>query len=124
KDNSSSPTTCCRNLANASEVNGKIAMIDRGGCDFSQKAFRAQTAGAIAVIVCNIVGVDGGNGEEIVRMGAASFADQVVIPSVFLKKSDCDKIRVSITEGNTVTMTFQQRERTGPEYLDGSFDNG
>ncbi|MFZ1703979.1 MAG: M36 family metallopeptidase [Saprospiraceae bacterium] len=124
RDNSSTPTTCCRALVNASEVSGKIVLLDRGGCDFSQKVYRAQTAGAVAVIVCNIVGVNGGNGEELIGMSGASFADLVTIPSVFFKKSDCDRIRVSLSEGNNVTMTFQVRERQGAEFLDGSLDNG
>jgi uncharacterized repeat protein (TIGR01451 family) len=124
RDNSSNPTACCNNLVNAAEVAGKIVMVDRGGCDFSRKVYRAQTAGAIAVIVCNVVGVSGGNGEEVLGMSGASFSDLVTIPSVFFKKSDCDKIRVSLSEGNVVTMTFQVREREGAEFLDGSLDNG
>ena len=39
-------------------------MLDRGICPFSDKVRRAQDKGAIAVIICNIVGA-GGDGEEI-----------------------------------------------------------
>jgi extracellular elastinolytic metalloproteinase len=124
KDNSATPTTCCRPLVNGSETNGKVVLVDRGGCDFSKKVYRAQNAGAIAVIVCNVVGVNGGNGEEILGMSGGDNADDVTIPSIFLKKSDCDKIRVSLNEGNTITMTFQIRERVGAEFIDGSLDNG
>ena len=46
------------------DVNGKIALIDRGVCDFSSKAFNAQQAGAIMAIVCNIAGVEGGTAKK------------------------------------------------------------
>lgn len=124
KDNTSTPTTCCNNLTNSAEANGKIVLVDRGICNFSRKVYRAQTAGAVAVIICNVAGISGGNGEELINMASGDFGDQVTIPSIFMKKSDCDRIRVSLGEGNAVTMTLQNRERTGPEYLDGAFDNG
>lgn len=124
KDGSSNPTALCDNAINPGEIKGKIAMVDRGLCDFSKKVFNAQQAGAIAVIVCNIAGVNGGNGEELLTMGAAANAGSVTIPSVFLKKSDCEKIRIVLVAGGNVTMTFQQRERQGAAYIDGSLDNG
>lgn len=124
KDGSTNPAQGCNNALNGNELKGKIALIDRGLCDFSKKVFNAQQAGAIGAIVCNIAGVNGGNGEELLTMGAAANAGSVTIPSVFMKKSDCDRIRVVLTAGGNVTMTFQQRERQGAAYLDGSLDNG
>ena len=38
---------------------GKIALIKRGVCEFGEKAFRAQNAQAIAVVVYNNVAADG-----------------------------------------------------------------
>lgn len=124
RDNSTSPAQGCNTLVNPSELAGKIVMVDRGICNFSQKVFRGQTAGALAVIICNVAGISGGNGDEIINMAGGDFGDQVTIPSIFMKKSDCDRIRVSIAEGNPVVMTLQVRERTGAAYLDGSLDNG
>jgi len=124
RDGSLNPTAGCNNIVNGSELNGKVAIIDRGLCDFSKKVFNAQQAGAIAAIVCNIVGVNGGNGEEIAGMAAGLNAGSVTIPSIFMKKSECDKIRVVLATGGEVSMTFQTRERQGAEYLDGSLDNG
>ena len=124
KDNSASPTTGCGTIVNGSDINGKVALVDRGLCDFSKKVYNAQQSGAIAVIICNIVGVNGGNGEEIIGMAGGQNAGQVTIPSIFMKKSDCDKIRLVLTGGTNVTMTFKARERVGAEYLDGSLDNG
>ncbi|NJL74346.1 MAG: hypothetical protein HC892_04155 [Saprospiraceae bacterium] len=41
----------CSGLVN--DLNGKIALIDRGNCFFVDKALNAQTAGAVAVMICN-----------------------------------------------------------------------
>ncbi|MBK9642789.1 MAG: hypothetical protein IPO72_16310 [Saprospiraceae bacterium] len=35
-----------------SKLDGKIVLIERGLCDFSEKTFYAQKAGAKAVIIC------------------------------------------------------------------------
>jgi uncharacterized repeat protein (TIGR01451 family) len=118
------PTACCNAISNSAEIEGKIAIIDRGGCDFSKKVYNAQVAKAVAVIICNIPGVNGGSGEDLVRMSGGQNATDVKIPSIFLKKSDCDEIRLIISSGGEVTMTFQERERQGAEYFDGSLDNG
>lgn len=124
RNGSSNPTSGCSIATNSNEVQGKIGLVDRGICDFSQKVYLAQQAGAIAVIVCNLSGINGGNGEELIDMGAAQNAGLVTIPSVFFKKSDCDKIRVVLAIGGSVTLTLQERERQGAAYLDGSLDNG
>lgn len=116
--------TGCTPIINGNEVAGKIAIIDRGSCDFSNKVYNAQQAGAIAAIICNIPGIDGGNGEEIVGMAAGLNSEKVLIPSIFAKKSDCDKIRVELSKGINVVMTFQERGNNGPNYFDGSLDNG
>lgn len=124
RDGSNNPTAACNTVINGSEINGKIAIVNRGICDFSNKVFRAQQAGAIAVIVCNIAGVNGGTGEELLGMAGGLNAASVTVPSIFMKKSDCDKIRLVIANGGQVVMTFKERERQGAEYLDGSLDNG
>jgi len=123
-DGSTSPTLGCNTFTNTADMAGKIALIDRGVCEFGKKVLNAQNAGAIAALVCNISGVNGGNGEEVLGMAAGAVGTSVSIPSVFLKKSDCDKIRFALTNGETVQMTFQERERMGAEYLDGALDNG
>ncbi len=117
------PTTSCNDIINADEINGKIALIDRGFCDFSLKAYNAQQAGAIAVIICNVVGANG-DGEDIINMAGGDKAADVNIVSLFLKKSDCDRIKASLLSDIDVTLTIQERPPMGPQYLDGAFDNG
>ncbi|NNF35759.1 MAG: T9SS type A sorting domain-containing protein [Saprospiraceae bacterium] len=116
------PTEGCGAIVN--DVNNKITLIDRGGCDFSLKVLNAQNAGAVMALVCNIEGVDGGTGEELITMGAGEGASQVNIPSFFLKKSDCDIIKTTIKNGSEVIMSAREREAEGPPFLDSSYDNG
>jgi subtilisin family serine protease len=43
----------CEPLVNANEMDGRIALIERGGCEFQIKIANAEDAGAIAAIVYN-----------------------------------------------------------------------
>jgi subtilisin family serine protease len=63
---------------------GTAALISRGTCDFSQKVFYAQDAGATFVVIHN--NATGGDG--LINMGAGDFAEQVTIPSVFIGHTD------------------------------------
>jgi len=47
------PADACTAITNASALAGKIAIIDRGTCNFSDKALAAQAAGAKAVLFAN-----------------------------------------------------------------------
>lgn len=123
-DGSSEPTRGCNSIINQEAISGNIAVIDRGLCDFSAKTYNAQEAGAIAVIVCNIAGVNGGNGSEIIAMGAGDNANLVTIPSIMATLQDCNEIRASIEAGVQVTATLQLPQVTGPMLLDASYDNG
>lgn len=113
-DGTSTPTYACKPLLNTN-LQGKIALIDRGTCYFNDKVYNAQLKGAIACIVCNFE-------DQIINMGAASpIADKVTIPSVMIKKSDCDRLRAAA--GLTVTLS-KPAVSSGPEQVDGDFDNG
>ena len=43
----------CDPLTNGTDINGQIALVWRGACEFGTKAFNAQNAGAIACIIVN-----------------------------------------------------------------------
>ena len=47
------PLDACTSLVNPAVLRGRIALIVRGGCSFSEKIERAAAAGAAAVIVMN-----------------------------------------------------------------------
>ncbi len=118
------PTTVCGPILNADEVAGNIAMIDRGLCDFSLKVFHAQEAGAISVIICNVVGGGGTDGLSSFGMAGGENAELVTIVPISLGLPDCDRIRASILSDIDVRITIQNRGPVGPEFLDGSVDNG
>ncbi len=121
-----SPTQVCDEIANPDEVAGNIALIDRGLCNFSLKAFNAQEAGAISCIICNVPGADGpgSNGENVLNMASGDRGDEVTITPLFLAKSVCDRIRLEINNGIDVVLTLQTRDPIGPQYRDAAFDNG
>jgi len=54
-DGSAAPTEGCGVLINGAEINGKIAVVERGECFFVDKIMNAQNAGAVAVIIINNV---------------------------------------------------------------------
>ncbi len=94
---------------------GKIAMVDRGVCQFGLKALVAQQAGAIACIICNYE-------EGTIGMAAGLSGAEVTIPVVMLQKSDCDYLKQFV--GNGLIVSLAQPAVAGPDFLDGDFDNG
>ncbi|MCB1229489.1 MAG: M36 family metallopeptidase, partial [Verrucomicrobiae bacterium] len=54
-DGSANPTLACGPLVNAAEMAGNIALADRGACNFADKAYYAQMAGARGLVVINNV---------------------------------------------------------------------
>ena len=115
--NNGSNKLACTVPNNAAELDGKVALIDRGECDFSKKVFNVQQAGAVAAIICNF------EDALIGGMAAGDNANDVTIPSIFIKSGDCGIIRGFLSEG-AVTISMLQTSSTGPDSLDGSFDNG
>ncbi|MEL6124698.1 MAG: M36 family metallopeptidase, partial [Bacteroidota bacterium] len=107
-------TDACDPIQNGALINGSIALIDRGTCDFSFKVFAAQEAGALAAIVCN-----NQDDAPLVNMAAGQNAALVTIPSVFLSKEDCSVIREAIVPPTTVTLRIQSATE-----LASSLDNG
>ncbi len=52
-DGSAMPGEGCNTLVNAAQVQGRIAVVNRGTCGFSLKTRNAEQAGAIAVLILN-----------------------------------------------------------------------
>ena len=112
----SNPTLGCDPFVNSDEVNGKIALIDRGSCFFSEKATNARDAGAIAVIICNFE-------DALVQMASGpGFQGPLNIPVLSLRRSDCQILRTLINDG--LELKIESPPTTGPDFLDGDFDNG
>ena len=84
-DGSADATLGCDTLVNADDIAGKIAVIDRGACNFTEKVKNAQDAGAVAAIMVNNVPGD------MPPMGGID--DSVTIPSAGISQEDGDRIK-------------------------------
>lgn len=94
------PFDGCGALTNAGAMNGKIALIQRGSCEFGTKALNAQNAGAVAVIIVN--NVPG----AAVGMGAGSNGASVTIPVLMVSDVDGAAIDAALGSGAVkVSMT-------------------
>lgn len=87
------PFRLCSKLQNSHEdVKGKIMVIERGDCTFVDKARRAQTAGAKAVIVTDNVPGSSANDQPMFAMSGDG-NDDVTIPVVFIFTEDAKILR-------------------------------
>jgi hypothetical protein len=93
-DATSADSLGCEAIVNRSEIEGKIAVVYRGDCNFSLKASNVQDSGAVAlVIINNIPGAP-------VGMGAGTNSAGVVIPVVMISDADGAALRESILAGD------------------------
>lgn len=105
---------------------GKIALIDRGGCNFTAKAQFAQLSGAVAVIVVN--NTDGApfgmsNGDlPISGLPVPINPTDVLyrIPALMITKTDGDAIKSALAAGETVSMRLQREPSID---IDATLDN-
>ncbi len=97
------------------DVAGKIVMVNRGTCEFGVKALNAQEAGAIGCIICNFAA-------STVGMGPGAVGGGVTIPVLMLSSTTCNLLRGYAGAGLKITLV--QPPVSGPDFLDGDFDNG
>ena len=113
---SEDPYDGCDPLINAGSLNGKIAVIRRGSCDFVFKTQQAQDAGAIAVIMINNV-----LGDPIIMGGTGT---GITIPAILIYKTDGDAIISSLLNGDIINATLMDDgSGTEPNQRDGDLDN-
>ncbi|MFT4981833.1 MAG: hypothetical protein ACI9UR_001691 [Bacteroidia bacterium] len=84
----------CGDVINRADIEGKIAVLYRGTCNFSLKAKNVQDSGAVALIIIN--NIPGGP----VGMGAGTNAAGVVIPVAMIGDTDGAALRDSIMAGS------------------------
>lgn len=75
------PACGCGFIQNSDEIEGKIALVERGDCSFVSKVIRAQDAGAIAVVVTD---QDSDNDELFISMVDDTTEREVNIPAAFV----------------------------------------
>ncbi|CAM1352339.1 thrombospondin type 3 repeat-containing protein [Tenacibaculum crassostreae] len=96
---STDTSDACDVITNASDLNGKIAIVRRGSCNFSLKALKVQQAGAVAIIVVNNQDTNPFN------MAAGADGPDVNIPSVMISKADGESL-ISTLESENVEVTL------------------
>jgi hypothetical protein len=75
------------NAANTAAVKGKVALVYRGTCAFTQKVKNAQNAGAVAVLLANnTTGIQPPGGSD----------STIVIPAVGISQADGDALKAAV----------------------------
>jgi minor extracellular serine protease Vpr len=82
-------------------ASGKLAIINRGSCTFSQKIANAKAAGALGVLMINNVA-----GDPIAMGRTAGFDDD--LPAVMISKDDGAALRASGATTAEASATFQE----------------
>ena len=113
KDNSTAPTLACNTLLNPSSIKGKIALIERGDCNFSDKIRNAQDAGAIAVVIYT-------DNRAVGTMGGTNVND-INIPSIMIDRS-LGLALVDELKNNTININLFNNSTN--IQLDSDFENG
>lgn len=99
-DNTGDPYDACEPAVNAVQLNGNIAVIRRGSCEFGCKAEEAQNAGAVGVVIVN--NVAGGP----VTMGEGTCGVNVTIPVVMVGQTEGEALITEIEGGSTINATL------------------
>ncbi|MGH9870762.1 MAG: M36 family metallopeptidase [Candidatus Polarisedimenticolia bacterium] len=87
---------CTTPFVNAAAVVGRIALVDRGGCNFTVKVKNSQLSGAIGAIVANNVAGD------VITMGGAD--GTITIGSLLVSQDDGNLIKAHLGTGVNVTL--------------------
>lgn len=99
-DGTAPTTDICTAVVNGAAIAGKIALIDRGICNFNSKVQFAQNAGAIGVILVNNVDVT-------VPSGVTGSSGTITIPTVMVSQQVGNAIRAQLGAGVNVTLIRQ-----------------
>lgn len=113
-DGSADPALGCNALANADDIDGNIAIVYRGSCEFGMKALNAQNAGARAVVIIN-------NEAGVISMAAGAVGNQVTIPVFMISNSD-GALLIDIMNNEDAEFTIGTVRRIVPSLCTDSFD--
>ena len=93
------PVQAEANLANAADLAGAAALVDRGGCSFTDKVDRCAAAGARAVLVANN---DATQPDIVFSMGSGSRGYVCDVPVVMVSFRDGARLREAAASGGAV----------------------
>ncbi len=103
-------TLACQDIVNVAEVAGNIAFVRRGSCNFDDKVFHAQEAGAAAVVIAN--NVEG----ALVSAGGDGIVDgelvDITVPVLFISMEDGDALEAA-SPGVRLEISQRQGARAG-----------
>jgi subtilisin family serine protease len=105
----------CASVSNA--VTGKLAIINRGVCTFSQKVANAKSAGAVGVLIVNNVA-----GDPIAMARTAGFDDN--IPAVMIGLKEGVALRASGATTASATAVLQDIVSSNADILAGFSSQG
>lgn len=90
-------------LVNAAALAGKIAFVNRGTCNISEKTVHVQAAGAIGMILGNVVA----GAASSAGCGTVPDCSGITIPTVTLTLADANLLRAQLDLPATINVTFQ-----------------
>lgn len=93
----------CTLKGTSMSVKGKWALVRRGTCSFSPKAYNAQKAGAIGVIMYS----QETQATQIITMAAADSAAAITVPVLIISYTDAQKMVKSINAGTKVSVNYR-----------------
>ncbi len=102
----------CQALANAKDMQGNVALIERGGCEFDVKVANAEAAGAVAAVVYD-------NGAGLIAMNGSGNIT-VHIPAVMIGNADGQKLVDRLAAD--ATKTLKPADRVTVKLALGIFD--
>lgn len=102
----------------AGQLTGKAAMIRRGVCGFSIKAYNAQQAGAVIALIANNSGTASQNDCSTQNIGATQpQAGLTTIPCFFMSRFMTNHIDNALKAGATVSVCLLRPEVSIPSYF-------
>ena len=104
----------CESITNGEDINGKIAVIRRGTCEFGFKILAAQAYGAVAVIMVNNVATP-----SVITMGEGADDASNTPPSVMISQADGEPLISALESGEVITSLLADTYN-----IDSDFDNG
>lgn len=100
------PSKVCTSLKNSRELNGRIALVERGDCTFVDKARRIQAAGSVAAIVYDNMPNTSIDNQQMFAMSGDG-RDDVKIPVVFLFTREAEVLIAAIRADPSLEITLR-----------------
>jgi subtilisin family serine protease len=89
----------CQSIVNEDDLDGQVALLQRGACDFQDKVANVEAAGAIAAVVFN-------NQSDLIIMSGTR--DSVGIPAVMIGQADGQLLLQELQDDNIVEVTLDK----------------